>query len=124
MNQASSIMNLREQPFQIECPREHRQFAIPGAGPPFPRPIPVELDTVFVGISQIERLAHAVIGGAVERDAGIDQPAQRVGQCGTGGIENSQMVETSRSRRWWMAARAFPCVQPDVVMILAAGNER
>ncbi len=39
------------------------------------RPVPVELDAVAVRVAQVDRLADAVIRGAVEWDAGREDPA-------------------------------------------------
>ena len=63
------------------------------------RTVPVQLDAVAVGVAQVERLAHAVVAGAVERDAGVDQPAQRVGERGAGGVEDREVVEAGRAGR-------------------------
>ena len=44
------------------------------------RPVAVELDAVPVRVAQVDRLADAVVGGAVERDAGVEHAAHGVGQ--------------------------------------------
>src|ERR1051326_7931428 len=87
------------------------------------RPVAVEFDAVLVGIAQIERLADAVVAGAVELDAGGQHAMQRIGQRGTVGIEDSGVKQAGRAGRRWMAALAFPGIEPDVVMIAAGGNE-
>ena len=87
-------------------------------------PIPVELDAVLVGIAQVERLADAVVAGAVERDAGRDQPAQRVGQRRACRIEDREVEQPGRARAAAAAAVALPGVEPDMVVIAAGGEER
>src|SRR5207237_6753868 len=113
-----------EESFQIERSRMHRQLAVGRARPLFLRPIPVELDAVVIRVPQVERFADAVIGRAVERDAGVDQPAHRISQRGAGRIQDGKVIQAGRPRRRWVATGAFPGVQPDVVMIVATGNER
>ena len=96
--------------------------------PSAPRPsflgaIPIELDAVLVGIAQIERFRDPVVAGAVERDAGRDQPAQRIGELGPRRIEDGEMVEAGRAGRRRLPAGALPGVQPDMVMIAAGRDE-
>src|SRR5579871_291482 len=104
--------------------REHRQPAVGSARPLLGRPIPIELDAVVVGIAQIKRFAHAVVGGALERDLGFDEPAQRIGEARAGRIQNRQMIEAGGTERRWCAAAALPGIEPDMMMIAARGNER
>ena len=47
--------------------------------PEVARAVPVELEAVAVGVAQVERLGDAVVAGALERVAGGEQAAQRVG---------------------------------------------
>jgi len=68
-------------------------MAVRRHGPLLARAIPIELDAVLVEVAQVERLADAVIAGAVERDAGRDQPAQRVAQCRTCRIEDGKVIK-------------------------------
>ena len=49
--------------------------------------VPIQLDTIHVRVVQVECFAHAVIGCAVERDAGIDQPSQCIGEYGAAWVE-------------------------------------
>ena len=64
-----------------------------------------------------------MITRAVERDFGLDQAAQGIGECGPRGIENSQMKKAGAARWRWFPARALPCVQANVMMVAACGNE-
>ena len=115
---------LPQQFLQIQPFREHRERSVRRARPFFLRPVAVELDTVLVGIAQIERLADAVIAGAVKLDAGLDHAIQRIRQRRAGGIENGGVKQPGGARRRRMAAFAFPGVEPDVVVIAAGRNER
>src|ERR1017187_845211 len=75
---------LLQQILQIEPPGEHRQRAVLLARPLLLRPVIIQLDAVLVGIAQVKRLADAVVAGAIERNAGLDQSMQRVRQRGAG----------------------------------------
>ncbi len=102
------ILGLAQQPRQIEPVREHRELAVGVARPLFLRPVPIKLDAVVVGIAQIERLADAVVGGAFERNFGLDQPAQRVGKLRAGRIKDGEVVEAGAARRRRRAAARSP----------------
>src|SRR5262249_715836 len=114
---------LLQQRAQIEWCGEHRKPAVRTARPLLTWPIPIKLDPVVIGIAQIERFAHAVIGSALERNIGRDQTSKRISQCGGGRIQHGQMVEARGTRRWWIAAAAFPRIEPDVMVIAAGGNK-
>ena len=115
---------LPQQIVQIEPLGEHRERAVGGARPLLLRPVPIELDAVLVGIAQIQRLADAVIAGAVELDAGADHAMQRVRQRRAGRIQDRGVEQPGGAWRRRMAAFAFPGVQPDVMVIAAGRNER
>jgi hypothetical protein len=72
---------------------------------------------------QVERLADAVVGRAVERDFGALQAAQRVGERLPVGIADGGVEEAGRAGRWRGAAEAVPGVQADVVMVAARADE-
>ena len=80
---------------QIELAREHRQRSIRLARPFRLRAVPVQLDAVLVGIAQVQRLADAVVAGAVELDARLaardaaHRPAPR-------GSDTESRCETAR----------------------------
>ena len=103
---------LAEQALEVEPPREHRQPALGRAGPRRLGPVPVELDPVLVRVAQVERLADAVVAGAVERDAGGDQPAQGVGQRRAGRIEDGEVVEPGGARRRRRPPRLSQVLRP------------
>ena len=69
-----------------------------------------ELDAVLVGVAQVQGLADAVVGRALEFHAGGDQPAQGVGKKRAGGIQDGDMVQPGGVRRRGRAAGAFPGV--------------
>ncbi len=70
--------------------------------------VPIELDAIAVRIAEIERLADAMVAGAIERDTGRDQPAERVGQGGAGRIEDRRVVQAGRARARAGSLRGFP----------------
>src|SRR2546421_13103612 len=64
-----------------------------------------------------------MIGGPFERNLGCDQPAQSVCQLLSGRIKNCQVIETGNPGWWGRTASAFPCVQSNMMMITACGEE-
>jgi len=72
------------------------------------RPVPIEFDAVLVGVAQIQRLAHAVIAGPVERDAGLDQPPPP----GTTGLFHTAILYPTR-----------PALADALHRVIAAGIE-
>src|SRR6478735_3723926 len=75
-----SRLALPQQIFQIEPLCEHRQRAVRVARPLLAGPVPIQFDAVLVGVAQVERLADAVVAGAVERNAGGDNAMQGIGE--------------------------------------------
>lgn len=120
---AASIAGRGQQGLEIQRGGDHREFAVGGVGPVFTRAIPVEFDAVLVGIAQVEGFADAVVAGAFEGNAGVDQAPQGVGQIGAGGVEDREVEETGGARCGRVAAEAFPRVETDVVVIAAGGDE-
>ena len=114
---------LAEQVLEVEPFGEHRERAVRVRRPFRLRPVAVELDAVPVGIVKVEGLADAVVAGAGERDAGRDQPAERVGERRPARVEDGVMIEAGRAGRRRVAALALPGVEADVVMVVAGGDE-
>ena len=56
--------------------------------------VPIQLDAVAVGIAEVQRLGDTVVGRAVELDAPLDQPAQRVRQARAIRVANRRVVQT------------------------------
>ena len=108
---------------QIELAREHRQRSIRLARPFRLEAIPVQLDTVLVGIAQVQRFADAVVAGAVELNARREHTMQRIGQRRAGRIQNRGVKQAGGAGRRRMAAFALPGIQSDVVVITARRNE-
>ena len=115
---------LGEEAGQVERVGEHRHAAVRRAGPLFAGSVPIKFHPVFIGVAQIKRLAHAVVGRAIKRDLRATEAAQRIGQRRTRGVENGDVVKSGRARRRRFPAEAFPGVESDVMMITAGGNER
>src|SRR5262245_13055902 len=53
---------------EVQSLRHHLERSVSSARPLGARPVPIELDAVTVGVAEIECLAHAMIGGAIEGD--------------------------------------------------------
>lgn len=84
---------------EIERVRVHLQRAV-GLFRPFVfRAIPVEFDSVVVGIAQIERLAHTMVAGAFKRDLCRDEATQSVGEQLAGRVKNGRMVKARGAGR-------------------------
>jgi hypothetical protein len=115
-------IELGEEGAEIEGTRDHREFAVLLAWPFVGRSVAVDLDAVAVGIVQVDGLADAVVGGAVDCDAMIDETLQRAGQLLARRIEDGEVVETGRSSLRRRTAAALPGVQSEVVMIAAGGE--
>ena len=84
------------------------------------RPVAVQLDPVAVRITQIDRLAHAVVRGAVDFVSGLHQTFEHGGKCRTVGIEDRSVKKPGMAGRGWRAALRLPGVQPDMVVIAAS----
>ena len=82
-----------------------------------------QLDAVFVGIAQVEGFAHAVIAGAIERNARAQHAMQRIGECRPRRIEDGSVEEAGGARRRWMATLALPGIESDVVVVAAGRDE-
>lgn len=109
---------------KIERLGDHGEFAGRRAGPLGLGAVEVEFDTVLVRVAEVERFTDAVIGSAVEIDAGREKAAEGIGQFAARGIENREMKQAGVAGRRRRAAQTLPVVQADVMMISAGGEER
>jgi hypothetical protein len=112
-----------EEVAEIERAGEHVKVSIGGHRPLYARPVPVKFDAIFVGIPQVKRLAHAVIGRSIKSNSRAPEPPQRIGQCRALRVKDRQMKQPGAAARRRRTAQAFPRVQADVVMVAASGNE-
>ena len=90
-------LELAEQALDVERQRRHPRADLPL--PDLPRPVPVDLDPVRVGIAQVERLADEVVGEPDERHAvarRVREPAREVGALGH---EQREVVEAGVADR-------------------------
>src|SRR5262249_58069217 len=97
----------------IEGAVDELELAIRGTRPFRRRQVAVELDAVAVGIAQVEGLAHAVVGGAFERDAGAAQALERVRERAAVRVADRDVIEPGRPGRGRRSAQALPGVEPD-----------
>ncbi len=109
-NHPCNILLFSQQRVEVEPARDHGDFTGGGLRPFRARAVAIEFDAVQVGIVEIERLADAVIGSAVELDAGAGQAAQGIGQRGAVGVANGEVKKSDRPWRRWRSARALPRV--------------
>jgi hypothetical protein len=114
---------LCQQTIDIEGFGEDLQLPIWKTRPLFPGTIPTELNAILVGITQVKRFTHPMIGGAIELDTGADHAPEGIAQVGTSRIKNGNMIKTSRSRWWRGTLSAFPSIKTDVMMIAPGRNK-
>ena len=86
-------LQLVQEVLQVEAAGVHLELAGFGAGPLVRCAVDVEFDAVAVGIAEVQRLADAVVAGAVEGDAGLDEAAQGVGEVAARGVEDRRVIE-------------------------------
>lgn len=82
---------------EVEAAGEHGEAALGIARPVSLRSVPIEFDPVHVGIAQVQRLAHTMVAGAVEGDAGLVEPAQGIGQARPRWIEDGKVEQAGRA---------------------------
>ena len=85
--------------------------------------VPSQLDAVEIGIVQIERDMGTVVVVAIDLPAIVQQPLKGNRQIAPGRIVDGEVVEPGASTLWWLATRALPSIQRDVVMV-ATGREK
>src|SRR3954451_14556824 len=102
----------------------HSEFAFAIAWPLRLRTVAIELNSVLIGIAQVKRLAHAVIGGSIQRNPRLHHAAQRGAQCGAGGIKECEVLKAGCPWSRRRSAFALPGIESDVVVVTARGDER
>jgi hypothetical protein len=112
-----------EESLQIEWTRVHRQFAAGGSRPFGFGPVPVEFDSVLIGVAEIQGFTDAVVRSAIQRDIRCDETAQGASEFGSRWIDDGQMVQAGGTFGGRRATHTFPRVQTDVVVISARGEE-
>src|SRR5438093_3259926 len=124
INRRSAGPCFEQQRVQIER-SGHRdvQGTVSAARPLIEWAIAGELHAVSVGVGEIDRFADAVIGDAVEPDAGFTQTFDSRCKAAAIGIADRQMVQARVPLSRRRAAAAEPCVQRDV-MVIVAGREK
>lgn len=113
----------REQTLQIEMAGVHDQLAGSVDGPVGAGAIPVELDTVLVGVAEVECFTDAVVGCTVELNAGSEQATEGVAEGCARGIDDGEVIEPRGAGRGGLAAETFPGVEADMMVIAAGGEE-
>lgn len=88
---------------EIEALRGHGEFAVGGERPVGARTVDIELETVAIGIAEVEGFADAVVGGSGEFHVGVGGALQPGGECGTGrkqkcGVKESGGLGRGRGR--------------------------
>ena len=112
-----------QQGFHIEADRRHHSLPGRRAWPLVPGFVPRQLETVAIGIAEIERFAHAVVGAAVQFDFCLHQPTQGIRQSGSGGVKDGGMIEPGGARRRWDSSETFPGIESDEVVVSSCREE-
>src|SRR5262249_52777648 len=86
-------------------------------------PVPVEFDTVAIGVAQVQCFADSMIRRPFQVNACFHQAPQSVGQVCSRRIHNGKVVKTCGTRWWRGPSSAFPRVQTDMMMIGSRGDE-
>jgi hypothetical protein len=111
-----------EEGIEVEESGGHGEVAGGGARPLVGGAIPIEFHAILIRVAEVEGLAYAVVGGAIEGDVGGDETAEGVGEGGPGGVEDGDVIEAGCMGGRRGAAGAVPGVQADV-MVVSAGEE-
>src|SRR4051794_40046989 len=74
----AGVAQLGEETREVKRLAAEDDFALT-AGPLLFSAVPGELDAVEVGVVQVYRFVGAVVGGAVDAPAGVEQPDERGG---------------------------------------------
>jgi len=90
---------LPAQALQIKHPGVHLNLPIIRPRPLVLRAVDVQFQPVAVRVGQVERLADAVIGRAIEPDLRRLQPPQGVGEGRAGRVADGDVVEAGRPWR-------------------------
>jgi eukaryotic-like serine/threonine-protein kinase len=84
---------------QIQPARIYCQSALRSPRPEIWRPVPIQLHAVVIRISEIERLADAVITGTIQRNASAYKFAERVRQVRSCREQDREVIEPGDSTR-------------------------
>src|SRR5690348_2540644 len=113
----------REQIGELEG-RVDRRCLVRAVARPFgERTVPRELQVVPVRVAEIDGEMRAVIGEPAKRDAGVDEPADRLGQLLARGEVERDVVEARHAVRLRRPSRRLPGVEPEMVVIAACREE-
>src|SRR5690625_3087631 len=93
LNHNATSVKLPQQVIQIQYLRKHLDGAILPPGPLLSGAVPVKLHAVVIRIIQIDRFRDAVITGADNGVAVIQQTFVDEGQITPGRVENGDVVE-------------------------------
>lgn len=66
------LVDLRQERIQVQRKADHRKSAVRFAGPQLLRAVTVKLDPIFIRVSKVQRLAHAVVRSSVKSDSVVE----------------------------------------------------
>ena len=99
------------------------ETALGVAGPLVAGAVAIEFDPVAIGVAEVEGFADAMVGGALQRDAGCDEALESVGEFGAVWIEDCEVIKAGAVRGRRRGAAALPCIEGYVMVIAAGGKE-
>jgi hypothetical protein len=118
------VLKLGEQGVDVERIVGCRQAAVGGTGPRFRRAIPVQLDSIAVGIVEIQRLDEPVVVDPAQVDAVLLQAAQRTCQRGSRRVAKGDVIQPGGARGGRATAQTLERIQPEVMVVLIVGGEK
>lgn len=113
-----------QQVFKVERIGTHCEHSVSIHGPFVRGSIPVELEPVAVRIVQIQSKADTVIAGSIQLDSRTLQPSKCIRERGFRWVANRSMKKSRRTAWWWGTATTLPCVEADMMVIVASCEER
>ncbi len=84
---------------EVEVTGVHGEVTVGGAGPLIFGFVAVELDSVLVGIGEVDRFAYAVVGCSLKRDVGGEDATEGPGERGAVGVEDGSVIEAGGAGR-------------------------
>ena len=122
-NQGRRLSAFLHDAVEVKPGREHGQAAVGVARPLVLGPVPIKLHPVLVRVAQVERFRNPVVRGPIELDIMFLQAPQGIAQIGPRRIKDGRVVKPCCARRRRRAAKAFPGIQAQMMMVATCRNK-
>jgi len=103
----SNVGSFRHKPMQIQTPGVHPNVPFRVSRPLIFGAVPVKLNPILVGVTQIQRLADPMVGGAIQGNLSRQHAMKRVRECRACRIQDSRMIQSGCPRRGRGAANTL-----------------